>query len=115
MTGAPKGSPKVVLCGFMVFFMEKPEIEPATPGLQGIPRGLLVGFFFFLFFFFFFFSFSFLFSFFSFLLLFLFPSSLFFLSLSSLFFFFLNYFFVAFPWVETSTGPGGFMICVFII
>ena len=23
--------------------------------------------------------------------------------------------FVAFPWVETSTGPGGFMICMFII
>ena len=23
--------------------------------------------------------------------------------------------FVAFPWVETSTGPGGFMIYVFII
>ena len=23
--------------------------------------------------------------------------------------------FMAFPWVETSTGPGGFMICVFII
>ena len=23
--------------------------------------------------------------------------------------------FVAFPWVETSTGPGGFIICVFII
>ena len=23
--------------------------------------------------------------------------------------------FVAFPWEETSTGPGGFMICVFII
>ena len=23
--------------------------------------------------------------------------------------------FVAFPWVETSTGPGGFMICVFIV
>ena len=23
--------------------------------------------------------------------------------------------FVAFPWVETSTGPGGFQICVFII
>ena len=23
--------------------------------------------------------------------------------------------FVAFPWVETSTGPGGFKICVFII
>ena len=22
--------------------------------------------------------------------------------------------FVAFPWVVTSTGPGGFMICVFI-
>ena len=35
MTGAPEGSPKVVLCGFM-FFMEKPGIEPATPGLQGI-------------------------------------------------------------------------------
>ena len=35
MTGAPEGSPKVVLCGFMVF-MEKPGIEPATPGLQGI-------------------------------------------------------------------------------
>ena len=29
MTGAPEGSPKV-------FFMEKPGIEPATPGLQGI-------------------------------------------------------------------------------
>ena len=40
MTGAPKGSPKVVLCGFFYvfffFFMEKPGIEPATPGLQGI-------------------------------------------------------------------------------
>ena len=23
--------------------------------------------------------------------------------------------FVAFPWEETSTGPGGFMMCVFII
>ena len=23
--------------------------------------------------------------------------------------------FVAFPWVVTSTGPGGFMVCVFII
>ena len=33
MTGAPEGSPKVVLWGF---FMEKPGIEPATPGLQGI-------------------------------------------------------------------------------
>ena len=32
MTGAPEGSPKVVLCGFM----EMPGIEPATPGLQGI-------------------------------------------------------------------------------
>ena len=45
MTGAPEGSPKVVLCGFMVF-MEKPGIEPATPGLQDIglsptPRRLL--------------------------------------------------------------------------
>ena len=29
--------------------------------------------------------------------------------------FMLLFFFVAFPWVETSTGPGGFMICVFII
>ena len=37
MTGAPEGSPKVVLSGFMFFFfMEKPGIEPATPGLQGI-------------------------------------------------------------------------------
>ena len=30
MTGAPKGSSKVVL--------QKPGIEPATPGLQGIAR-----------------------------------------------------------------------------
>ena len=29
ITGTPKGSPKVV-------FMEKPGIEPAIPGLQGI-------------------------------------------------------------------------------
>ena len=29
ITGTPKGSPKV-------FFLEKPGIEPATPGLQGI-------------------------------------------------------------------------------
>ena len=29
-------------------------------------------------------------------------------------FFALFQLFVAFPWVETSTGPGGFMICVFI-
>ena len=29
---APEGSPNVVLCGFM----DKPGIEPATPGLQGI-------------------------------------------------------------------------------
>ena len=36
MTGAPEGSPKVVLCGFMGFFMEKPGIEPATAGLQAI-------------------------------------------------------------------------------
>ena len=37
MTGAPEGSPKVVLCGFFFYgFMEKPGIEPATPGLQGI-------------------------------------------------------------------------------
>ena len=26
MTGAPEGSPKVVLCGFMVFFMEKHDV-----------------------------------------------------------------------------------------
>ena len=31
ITGAPEGSPKVVLCGFMIFFY-----VPATPGLQGI-------------------------------------------------------------------------------
>ena len=36
MTGAPEGSPKVVLCVFFNGFMEKPRIEPATPGLQGI-------------------------------------------------------------------------------
>ena len=35
MTGAPEGSPKVVLCVFYGF-MEKPGIEHATPGLQGI-------------------------------------------------------------------------------
>ena len=35
MTGAPEGSPKVVLCGFYGL-MEKPGIEPAIPGLQGI-------------------------------------------------------------------------------
>ena len=33
MTGAPEGSPKVVLCGFMVF-MEKPGIEPVNQGSQ---------------------------------------------------------------------------------
>ena len=54
--------------------MEKPGIEPATPGLQGIAlihynTGACLK----------------------------------------------KKFFVAFPWVETSTGPGGFMICVFII
>ena len=36
MTGAPEGSRKVVLCGVFYGFMEKPGIEPATPGLQGI-------------------------------------------------------------------------------
>ena len=36
LTGAPEGSPKVVLCVFFYGFMEKPGIEPATPGLQGI-------------------------------------------------------------------------------
>ena len=50
--------------------MEKPGIEPTTPGLQGI-------------------------------------ALIHYTTGASLF--------VAFPWVETSTGPGGFMICVFII
>ena len=71
MTGTPEGSTESG-------FMEKPGIEPATPGLQGIAlihyttgaSQILVTF----------------------------PKL-----------------FVAFPWVETSTGPGGFMICVFII
>ena len=63
MTGNPEGSTESG-------FMEKPGIEPATPGLQGIAL--------------------------------------------------IHYtkkkkLFVAFPWVETSTGPGGFMSCVFII
>ena len=35
MTGTPEGSPKVVFMWFYGF-MEKPGIEPATPGLQGI-------------------------------------------------------------------------------
>ena len=65
MTGTPEGSTESG-------FMEKPGIEPATPGLQGIAR--------------------------------------------------IHYttgasqkLFVAFPLVETSTGPGGFMICVFLL
>ena len=62
MTGTPKGSTESG-------FMEKPGIEPATPGLQGI----------------------------------------------ALIHYTKKKLFVAFPWVETSTGPGGFMICVFII
>ena len=36
MTGAPEGSPKVVFYVVFYGFMEKPGIEPATPGLQGI-------------------------------------------------------------------------------
>ena len=68
MTGTPEGSTESD-------FMEKPGIEPATPGLQGIAIiHYTTGF--------------------------------------------SNYkkkLFVAFPWVETSTGLGGFMICVFII
>ena len=36
MTVAPEGSPKVF------FFMEKPGIEPATPGLQDIGLNQLV-------------------------------------------------------------------------
>ena len=64
MTGTPKGSTKSG-------FMEKPGIEPATPGLQGI--------------------------------------ALIHYTMGKILF-------VAFPWVETSTGPGGFVIfCVFII
>ena len=55
MTGTSEGSTESG-------FMEKPGIDPATPGLQAKKK-----------------------------------------------------LFVAFPWVETSTGPGGFMICVFII
>ena len=35
MTGAPEGSSKVFFLWFYGF-MEKPGIEPATPGLQGI-------------------------------------------------------------------------------
>ena len=71
MRGTPEGSTESG-------FMEKPGIEPATPGLQGIALihyttgGLL--------------------------------------KLHGS-----KKLFVAFPWVETSTGPGGLMICVFII
>ena len=65
MTGTPEGS---IESGFM----EKPGIEPATPGLQGI---VLIHY----------------------------------TTGASL------KLFVAFPWGETSTGLGGFMICVFII
>ena len=40
MTGAPEGSPKVVFMWFYGFVLQqesnKPGIEPATPGLQGI-------------------------------------------------------------------------------
>ena len=66
--------------GFMWFygFMEKPGIEPATPGLQGI-------------------------------------ALIHYITGASLFKFIKLFFFVAFPWVETSSGPGGFMISVFII
>ena len=66
--------------GFMWFhgFMEKPGIEPATPGLQGI-------------------------------------ALIHYTTGASLCYAKKNTLFVAFPWVETSTGPGGFMICVFII
>ena len=66
--------------GFMWFygFMEKPGIEPATPGLQGI-------------------------------------ALIHYTTGASLFILRKKKKFVAFPWVETSTGPGGFMICVFII
>ena len=60
-------------------FMEKPGIEPATPGLQGIAlihytTGASLG------------------------------------QKKTK-----KQLFVAFPWVETSTGPGGFMICVFFL
>ena len=69
MTGTPEGSTESG-------FMEKPGIEPATPGLQGIA---LIHF----------------------------TTGASKVVLKKLF--------VAFPWVENSTGPGGFMICVFII
>ena len=36
MTGAPEGSPKWFYVVFLWFFVEKPGMEPATPGLQGI-------------------------------------------------------------------------------
>ena len=71
MTGTPEGSTESG-------FMEKPGIEPATPGLQGIA-----------------------------LIHYTTGASLLLIPKKKLF--------VAFPWVETSTGPGGFMICVFII
>ena len=66
MTGTPEGSTESG-------FMEKPGIEPATPGLQGIAlihytTGASQGGF-----------------------------------------FHKKKLFVAFPWVETSTGPGGFI------
>ena len=69
-------------------FIKKPGVEPATPGLQGI-------------------------------------ALIHFTTGASHFFLFIEliwktsiqgcFFFVAFPWVETSTGPGGFMIYWFII
>ena len=71
MTGTPEGSTESG-------FMEKPGIESATPGLQGIA-----------------------------LIHYTTGASL--LSTKK------NKLFVAFPWVETRTGPRGFMICVFII
>ena len=71
MTQTPKGSNESG-------FMEKPGIEPATPGLQGI-------------------------------------ALIHYTTGASDFQIIKKKLFVAFPWVETSTGPGGFMICVFII
>ena len=76
MTGFPEGSTESG-------FMEKPGIEPSTPGLQDIDLSPT-------------------------------PRRLVFWSLFCGFSKKKTYC-VAFPWVVTSTGPRGFMICVFII
>ena len=74
MTGAPEGSPKVVLCGFMVFYGEAGNLT-CDPCFTRHSSYLL-------------------------------HHGGFFKTTTNS---------VAFPWVETSTEPRGFMICVFII